>query len=350
MRLWAVVEHDKPLECLTLPDPEPMGTEVVLAVTHCGVCRSDLNLWKGEYDLGGGQTMRVADRGVEFPRAPGHEVVGTVVAVGPDAEGVRIGDSRVVYPFIGCGRCDRCRAGEENLCDQQTILGIMRHGGFSSQVVVPDPRYLFDYGSVEPAFAATLACAGTTAFSAISKLYPLDHDRPVLLIGAGGVGSTALRMLHALGHRRIIVVDLSPGKRAAALAAGATHALDGADPAIVEAVKEAAGGPLLAAIDVVNHPSTAGMALEALSKGGKLVLVGVGRGALEVSLVSMILKPRSIIGSVTGSLGDLRDVIALAQTGRLKPLPMVTMHWDEANAAMERLRDGSVDGRIVIET
>ena len=191
MKLWAITENLKPLESLTLPDPVPTGTEVVLAVTHCGVCQSDLNTWRGEYDMGGGQRMKITERGVTFPRAPGHEVVGTVVAVGPEAQGVTIGDRRIVYPFIGCGTCERCLAGDENLCVQQTILGIMRHGGFGSQVVAPHPRYLFGFEGIDAAFASTLACAGATVYSAIRKLQPIDPAYGPE-VRAGGLASLGL--------------------------------------------------------------------------------------------------------------------------------------------------------------
>jgi alcohol dehydrogenase/propanol-preferring alcohol dehydrogenase len=349
MKLWAVVENLKPLEYLTLPDPEPAGTEVVMAVTHCGVCQSDLNTWRGEYDIGGGERMKITDRGVTFPRAPGHEVVGTVVAVGPEAQGVEIGDRRIIYPFIGCGTCDRCLSGDENLCAQQTILGIMRHGGFGSHVVAPHPRYLFDFEGIDAAFASTLACAGTTVYSAIRKLQPIDPAKPVLLIGAGGVGMTAIHMLRAMGHNHVIVVDVTAEKRAAALEQGATHALDGTAPDLTDQVREAAGGSLLSVIDFVNYPTTVSVAFDSLAKGGKLILVGVGKGDIAVSLVGMILRPRSIIGSVTGSLQDLRDVIELAKSGKFTALPLTIMAKDDANEAMERLNSGTVTGRIVLK-
>lgn len=155
MKAWAVVRNEQPLECIELPDPVPTGTEVVLDVTRCGVCHSDLHFWHGAYDMGGGKVMRLADRGVELPRAPGHEIVGRVVAVGPDAEGVAVGDDRIVYPWLGCGECDRCRVEQDNLCLKQASLGVIRHGGFAGRVKVPHPRYLVDYGDLDPSLAAT---------------------------------------------------------------------------------------------------------------------------------------------------------------------------------------------------
>lgn len=349
MKLWAIVENGKPLQMLERPDPQPQGTEVVVAVTHCGLCHSDLHFWKGEYDLGGGNILRLADRGVQLPRAPGHEVLGTVVAVGPDARGVAVGDRRVVFPWLGCGTCEICRSGNENLCMKPSAIGVVRDGGFGSHVVVPHPKYLVDFGHVDPAVAATLACSGITTYSAIRKLQPLDPKLPILLVGAGGVGFAAIRMLQALGHTNIIVVDLSLEKRAAAIAAGASHAIDGNGDNVVQAVLDAAGGPVMAAMDFVNIPSTVKMALECLGKNGKLVLIGVGGGELPLSLAGMIFRPCQIIGSATGSLQDLIDVVELAKSGKLQPVPVTTVPKDQAFEAMMRLKAGTVTGRIVLE-
>ena len=98
MRAWAVVENGAPLKELELPTPEPKGTEVLIEVTHCGVCHSDLHIWEGYYDIGGGKKMSLKDRGVVLPLAMGHEIVGRVVKLGPDASGVKVGDLRIVFP------------------------------------------------------------------------------------------------------------------------------------------------------------------------------------------------------------------------------------------------------------
>lgn len=350
MKLWAVVENGKPLQQMDFPDPEPQGSEVVLKVSHCGVCHSDLHFWKGEYNLGGGKVLRLTDRGVELPRAPGHEVLGTVMKVGPEAEGIAVGDRRIVFPWLGCGTCERCTSDQENLCDKPAAIGVVRHGGFGSHVVVPHPRYLVDFGDVDPAFAATLACSGITVYSAIRKLQPLDPDSPVLLIGAGGLGHAALGMLRALGHEETIVLDIDATKLEAAREAGATHVIDGTADDVVAQILAAAGGPVPAAMDFVNNSTTASTGLECLAKNGKLVLLGVAGGDLQLSLAGMIFRPRSIIGSATGSLGDLRAVAELARQGKLLPMPIMRMKKDDANEALEKLRSGQVTGRIVLES
>ena len=348
MKRWTVVENGKPLECREYPDLVPTGREVLLEVTHCGVCHSDLHFWKGSFDMGGGRVMKITDRGVKLPCAPGHEIAGRVVALGPDADGVNIGDRRIVYPWMGCGECELCRSDRENMCYQPNSLGTIRDGGFSSMVAVPNTSYLFDYGELDPAQAATFACSGVTVYSAIRKLQPIPISKPVLLVGAGGLGLAAISMLRALGHERIIVLDTSAGKREAAIQAGALAALDNSRDTIVADVANAAGEPVLSAVDFVNNAQTVPTAFECLGKGGKLVLIGVGGGEFPLSLASLIFRPRSIIGSITGSRQDLREVIALAQSGKLAPIPVTRMPADEANRALQRLAAGGVVGRIVL--
>ena len=228
MHAWAVVESGASLQRIERPTPEPTGTEVLIEVTHCGVCHSDLHIWDGYYDLGGGKRLSMRDRGMVLPLAMGHEVVGRVAKLGPLASGVAVGDLRIVYPWVGCGTCERCLAEEDNMCPNLRSIGIYQHGGYATHVVAPHPRHLIDPGALDPALAATYACSGITVFSAIRKAMPLRPDQPIVLVGAGGLGLNAIHVLRALGHANIVVVDLGADKRQAALDAGATAAVDGA--------------------------------------------------------------------------------------------------------------------------
>ena len=148
MRAWAVVDNEAPLQEIDLPTPEPQGTEILLETLYCGVCHSDIHIWEGRYDLGGGRVMNLRDRGLTLPLAMGHEVVGRVVGLGPEATGVRVGDVRIVFPWVGCGVCPACVAGEDNMCVAPRSIGVYRHGGYATHVLSPHGRYLVDPGTV----------------------------------------------------------------------------------------------------------------------------------------------------------------------------------------------------------
>lgn len=348
MRAWAVVENGADLQEIELPTPEPSGTEVLVQVTHCGVCHSDLHIWNGYYDMGGGKRMSLKDRGVTLPLAMGHEVVGRVAKLGLDASGVAIGDLRIVFPWLGCGVCDRCRVEEDNMCVVSRSIGIYQNGGYATHVVVPHSRHLIDPGTLDPAVAATYACSGVTVYSAIRKLGPLRPNEPVVLVGAGGLGLNAIHILRALGHRAIVAVDTSADKRQAALDAGATGVVDGAGEGVTQRILDACGGPVLSVIDLVNATATATAALGALRKGGRMVQVGLFGGELAVPLPTLALRAFTIQGSYVGNPQELRELVALAQDGRVAALPITQMPQAFANDALMRLRDGQVTGRIVL--
>ena len=353
MRGWAVVTNGEPLQEIELPTPEPTGTEIVLEVTHCGVCHSDLHIWEGFYDLGGRGRLMMRDRGMPLPLAMGHEIVGRVTELGADAAAMAdappIGARRIVYPWVGCGVCDRCRAEEDNMCLTPRSIGIFQHGGYATHVKVPHPRHLVDPGTLDPALAATYACSGITVFAAIGKVMPLPPAEPVVVVGAGGLGLSAIAVLRALGHARIVVVDVDDAKREAAMAAGASDTVDASASGVTERIVEICGGPVAAVIDLVNGTATARFAFDALRKGGKLVQVGLFGGELALPLPLMAMRALTVQGSFVGSPKDLRALVALAQAGKLPALPVTTLPRQEANAALMRLRDGRVTGRLVLQ-
>jgi alcohol dehydrogenase/propanol-preferring alcohol dehydrogenase len=348
MRAWAVVENGQPLREIEMPTPEPRGTEVLLRVTHCGVCHSDLHIWDGFYDLGGGQKMSLKDRGVVLPLAMGHEIIGRVERLGPDAQGVNVGDLRIVFPWVGCGVCAACTSEHDNMCQTSRSLGVFQNGGYGTHVVAPHPRHLVDPGTLDPAVAATYACSGITVYSAIRKVMPLPADEAVVVIGAGGLGMNAIAILQALGHARIVVVDVSEEKRAAAMRAGASHTVDGNGRDVARRIVETCGGPVAAIIDLVNGTATARFSFDALRKGGRLIQVGLFGGELPLPLPLMAMRALTVQGSYVGNPIELRELVALAQSGKVPALPVETMPQSEANAALMRLRDGRVTGRIVL--
>jgi alcohol dehydrogenase/propanol-preferring alcohol dehydrogenase len=228
-------------------------------------------------------------------------------------------------------------------------LGVYQNGGYGTHVLAPHPRHLVDPGTLDPAVAATYACSGITVYSAIKKVMPMASDEPIVVVGAGGLGLNAIVVLKALGHANIIVVDISAAKRQAALDAGASQAVDGSGEGATQRIVAAAGGPVGAVIDLVNGTATARFAFDALRKGGKLIQVGLFGGELTVPLPIMAIRALTVQGSYVGNPKELRELVALAQAGKLEALPVEVVPQAEANEALMRLRDGKITGRVVLK-
>ncbi|MBV9524090.1 MAG: alcohol dehydrogenase catalytic domain-containing protein [Alphaproteobacteria bacterium] len=348
MKSYDVAECGAPLKMFERPTPKPVGSEVLLRVLAAGVCHSDIHIWEGHYDLGGGKRLKLTERGVKLPLTMGHETVGEVVALGPEAEGVRVGEKRLVFPWLGCGSCAVCRRGEEQLCLAPRFLGVFRAGGYADHIVVPHARYLLDIGALSPAQAAPYACSGLTAFGALKRIGPVIAEEPVVIIGAGGLGLMCLNLLKAMGGRGAIVVDTDAAKRAAAMKAGALAAIDGGAADAVKQVTAAAGGGIWAAIDFVGATSTAKLAVDALTKGGKVVVVGLFGGDLTLPLPFIPMRAMTIQGSYVGSLAEMKELLELVGRTRVPSIPITTRPLEAADATLQELRAGKLVGRAVL--
>ena len=344
-----VIEWGKPLVRVERDTPQPHGTEVLVRLKFCGVCHSDVHIRDGYFDLGGGKRLYMSERGMSPPVTLGHEPYGTVIAAGPDAGEVSIGVDRLVYPWTGCGGCVQCRAGLDNHCMAPNMIGIQRPGGYADHLLVPHPRYLIDASGIDPVWAATLSCSGLSTYSAVSKLQPVPSDEWVAVTGAGGLGLSAIGMLRALGHERIVAVDIDDMKLTLASAAGAAATLNSANRGLGQELKELTGGALYGAVDFVGTAETAQLALGGLRKGGKLILVGLFGGELALSIGTTILRALMVQGSHLGSVAELEAVVALARQGRIKPIPMETRPLSHVSRTLDELKAGAVVGRVVLE-
>lgn len=348
MQSYDIARWGAPLERFERPTPKPSGSEVLVRVLAAGVCHSDLHIWEGYFDLGGGKKLTMEGRGMKLPHTLGHETVGEVVALGPEATGVALGQRCLVYPWIGCGSCEVCRSGEEQLCLTPRFLGIQRPGGYSDHLLVPHPRYLLDVADMAPADAAPYACSGLTTYAALRKLGALLASKPTVIIGAGGLGLMCVQLLRAMGGRGAIVVDIDPAKRAAATKAGALATVDGAAPDAVQRIKDAAEGPVWSVIDLVGANATASLGIECLTKGGKLIIVGLYGGEITISLPVIPQKALTIQGNYVGSLGELTELLALVRRHKVAPIPIRTRPLEDASAALAELKAGRVVGRTVL--
>ena len=327
--------------------PKPQGSEVLVRVGHCGVCHSDIHLHDGYFDLGGGKKLELAgDRALPF--ALGHEIEGTIEAAGPDAQGTEPGRRIVIYPWIGCGICAFCTRGDEQLCLKPRQIGIQVDGGYATHVMVPHPRYLLDYDPIPAALAGTYMCSGVTAYAAVEKLGAAVDEYPVLIIGLGGVGMMGFSFIRARSKQPPIVVEIDAKKREYALANGALAAFDPNDPTARKGIVAASRGGVVGAIDFVGSDKSATLGFGSLTKGGKLVLVGLTGGEIKFSLPTFPLKGISLVGNYVGSLAEAKAMLALVRAGRIPPIPFSTRPLAEAQAALDELRAGKTVGRTVL--
>jgi D-arabinose 1-dehydrogenase-like Zn-dependent alcohol dehydrogenase len=347
MRMFQVCVCGQPLQQNEQPTPEPKGSEVLLKVLAAGVCHSDLHLADGWFDLGGGKRMSLQDRGMKLPITLGHENVGEVVALGPEAKGVKAGQRMLVDPWIGCGKCPACERNEDNLCTAMRSLGVFSNGGYADYLMVPHSRYLFDIGDMPAERVAPLACSGATTFGALKKITTLTRE-PTVIIGAGGLGLMCLALHRKMGGHSAIVVDIDPAKREVAKKAGAVAVVDGKAADAVDQIKGLTNGGAFAVIDLVGSSQSARLGYDSLAKGGKYVIVGLYGGDLTVALPPVPMRALTIQGSYVGSVPEMQELMDLVRRTGLPDVPVATRPLDDVNEVMGELRAGKVIGRVVL--
>jgi D-arabinose 1-dehydrogenase-like Zn-dependent alcohol dehydrogenase len=343
---YDVTDWGQPLQKALRETPQPQGTEVLIRVKYCGVCHSDVHIRDGYFDLGGGKKFHMSQRGMKPPITMGHEPYGTVLSAGPQAQDVPIGQDRLVYPWTGCGTCARCQEEQDNWCATPRYLGIQKSGGYADHMIVPHPKYLVDATGIDPAFAPILACSGLTTYSAVRKLMPCSPKDWIVLMGAGGLGLMAISMLRALGHENIAVCDIDTKKWDAAREVGAKEVFDPSKAETPEKLMALSGG-VWGVADFVGAESTATLGLAVLRKGGRYVVVGLFGGEIPLSLVPTAQRALTIQGSYVGSLQELKEVVQLAQAGKIKPIPTGICSLEEVSGVLDQLKQGTVIGRVV---
>jgi D-arabinose 1-dehydrogenase-like Zn-dependent alcohol dehydrogenase len=343
----AITEFGKPLQRVERPTPTPVGTEVLVRVEHCGVCHSDVHIHDGYFGLGGEAKMPL---GLPLPHTLGHEVAGEVIAVGPDADPALIGRHRALYSWIGCGKCAACVRGEENYCNAPRNLGCSAGvgGGYASHVVIPDPKYLIDYGNVPPALAATYMCSGLTAYGALQKVPTLGPKDDVLVVGAGGLGMMAIQFAKEMFGKGPLVADIDAGRLQAAMGAGAKAVYNTTDPEALKQLMADTEGGALASIDFVGSESSFGFANQSVRRGGRVIIVGLFGGGMAMPIPMFPFRAITIGGSYVGSLAEAEAMMELVRAGKVDPIPVKEVPLSSANQVLEDLKGGKVIGRVVL--
>ena len=349
MKAARIVNVNEPLQLQELQTPKPRGSQILVKVQSVGVCHSDVHVWEGYYEGIGGQPLKTTDRGVKYPLTPGHEIAGIVDSIGEQVEGFSKNEKVLVYPWIGEGMCPACRIGEENLCDKPRSLGIYNDGGYAEYVLVPDYKYLVKIGDdIDTDISAPLSCAGLTAYGAV-KNANLKPDDNVVIVGTGGLGLMAIQLVRALTAARIIAMDIDDKKLQVAKKEGADIVVNLKNEDYTKVVMELTNKlGVDAVIDFVNSTKSVEDYMQILRRRAKIVLVGLFGGELRLSLVSIPTRAYKIIGSYTGSLQDLIELVSLAKRGVVKPVVSNRFKLDQAGEALQMLKDGKIIGRGVL--
>jgi len=349
MRAARIVKLNEPLQVQELQTPTPKGTQVLIKVQSSGVCHSDVHAWEGYYEGIDGQTLKTTDRGIKYPLTPGHEFAGIVDSLGDQAEGFSKNEKVLVYPWIGEGLCPACRIGQENLCDKPRSLGIYTDGGYAEYALVPSYKYLVKLGDdMDTDTSAPLSCAGLTSYGAV-KNANLKPDENIVIVGTGGLGLMAIQLVKAVTGAKIIAMDLDDQKLDIAKKSGADITINSKKEDPVKAIMELTNKlGADAVIDFVNASKTVETDIQFLRRRARVVLVGLFGGELKLSLVSMPTRAYRLIGSYTGTLSDMIELVSLAKRGVIKPVVSNRFKLDQATEALTMLKAGKIIGRGVI--
>jgi D-arabinose 1-dehydrogenase-like Zn-dependent alcohol dehydrogenase len=329
-------------EVREVPDPSAPPGGVVVRVGATGMCRSDWHAWAGHDDIA-------------FPHVPGHELAGEIAAVGTGVTRWRVGE-RVTVPFVcGCGRCAWCTSGNAQVCPDQQQPGFTHWGSFAELVALhgADTNLVAVPDEVDLATAAGLGCRFATAYRALVGRARVRPDEWVCVVGAGGVGLSAVMIARALGAR-VVAVDRNPGALALASAVGAEHTVlaDGAD--VAAAVADLTDGGSHVAVDAVGSEQTCADAILALRRRGRLAQVGLlppVEGHPRLPMDRVIAWELDVLGSHGMAASDYPAMMAMIASGELAPQRLVerTVGLAEAAALLPGFDRMAVAGITIVD-
>ncbi|QFT94878.1 Alcohol dehydrogenase [Roseovarius sp. THAF9] len=296
----------------SVPDPTPDGKGVVIEVGATGVCRSDWHGWMGH------------DPDISLPHVPGHELAGRVAAVGHEVRRWKVGD-RVTVPFVGgCGTCQECHAGHQQVCHNQFQPGFTHWGSFAQYVAIGQADLNLVGLPETMAFetAASLGCRFATAFRAVVDQGRVGAGEWVAVHGCGGVGLSALMIARAIGANTI-AIDISDEKLALAQSCGASATLNATTIAdVVDAVRDITGGGAHVSLDALGHPNTFFNSVSCLRKRGRHVQVGLllaDQATPAAPMAKVIGDELEILGSHGMQAHRYDAMLTMIQSGALSP-------------------------------
>jgi propanol-preferring alcohol dehydrogenase len=292
--------------------------------------------------------MKVEDRGVKFPLTPGHEIAGEVEELGDKVSGFEKGERVLVYPWIGDGICPACKNSEENVCDSPQTVGIYQDGGYAEYVLVPHQKYLIKLNNLDLDSSASLACSGLTAFNAVKKSNVQEGEN-LVIVGAGGLGLMSIQIAKAITKSNVIVVDVEDKNLNEAKRMGADERINSGTTDVVRAIKDITNGNgCEAVVDFVNNSKTAPNSINMLRKRGRLIMVGLFGGSLELNLPLIPLRSFTLTGAYTGTFANLVELVNISQQGKIQSVVSRKFNLDDVNQALNDLKNRKIIGRAVI--
>ncbi|MBR9802824.1 galactitol-1-phosphate 5-dehydrogenase [bacterium] len=323
----------KHLELTDMPKPEVGPRDVLIAVQACGVCGSDIH----GYDGSTGRRIP--------PLIMGHEAAGVIEEVGSEVSNFQAGQRVTFDSTVSCGKCEYCRAGRINLCNNRKVLGVScgeyrQHGAFAEYVVVPE-HIVYELPDDLPFEHAAMIEAVSVAVHAANRT-PVKLGQSCVVVGTGMIGLLCVQAMKKAGCGTIIAIDLDDSKLALAKELGATHAINGKAEDLIDQVKQLTGGEGAdIAVEVVGATVTIQTAINALRKGGHLTLVGNLSPNIELPLQSVVTRELSVSGSCA-SAGEYPECIALMTSGDIQVEPLISLKapLEDGPALFERLYSG----------
>ncbi len=338
MKAMVLGAYNQPLQAEERTIPIPGPQEILLKVLFCGICGTDLKIV-------GGKLPGI----ISLPHVPGHEIAGEVAAVGEGVRGIRAGDRGIAYLYVTCRDCEMCRTGRENICFSVRRLGFELPGGFCQYVTLP----AYNFCPVSPGAPmhemAVLTDAAATPYHALKSIAGARQGQTVLVVGAGGLGLHAVQLARLAGAR-VAAADLREHSLEQARTFGAELLvpLGRTDPK--RAVLAWTGGRGVdIVLEGVGQESTFSWSLSCLKRGGTLVIVGYDpQHPLPVSSKEMHYNEWRIAGTRAATKQDLLELIALTESGQLKPVVAKMLPLEEVNAGLAAVKAGELVGRVVL--
>jgi propanol-preferring alcohol dehydrogenase len=339
MKALVVEEIGGPLIFKDIPKPEPGSGQVLLRVRACAVDQFDLKIRYGKVPH------------AKVPIILGHEVAGEVAALGPGVTNWQVGQRVTATLYLTCGRCRQCQTGRETICENFIgYLGIQTPGAYAEYTVVPEANLVELPQSISFPAGSILANAIGTPLHAFTKRMRLQPGERVIITGAGGgVGLHAIQLARLMGAM-VMAVDIGPAKLEAAEEQGADVTVDPTEKDFAQVAREWTKGEGVEGVLELTGAATIPTSLQALGKGGRLVIVGFHTGSeFSVQASQMVANEFEILGSRNVTKRELAEVVALVQAGRLQPIITGVHSLDEAETIHTRLSRQQIIGRVVLE-